>query len=151
MDYNYKNKFKYDQEQSKKKQYNHKRSNSSLQYNSMQKSSGTPGSTINSNRKNLNRSFAKDNYNYNYNYNSKNLNKKSNNNTINSQKNCNQEATAEDYQRITKKFYSIILSLQEELTNQTIKNYKLLEENMQLKEQFNEIQLKLNNNNNNQE
>jgi len=150
MDYNYKNKFKYDQEQSKKKEFKHKRSNSSLLYNSMPKSSMTPNSTIYSNKKNLNRSFAKDNY-YNNN-NSKNLNKKSNNNTINSQKNYNQEATAEDYQRITKKFYSIILSLQDELTKQTIKNYNLLEENLQLKEQFNEIQLKLNNNNiNNQE
>ena len=145
MDYNYKNKYKYDQEQLKKKDFKHKRSNSSLVYNSMPKSSMTPNSTLYSNKKNLNRSFAKDNY---YNNNSKILNKKSNNNTINSQKNYNQEATAEDYQRITKKFYSIILSLQDELTKQTIKNYNLLEENLQLKEQFNEIQLKLNNNNN---
>ena len=48
----------------------------------------------------------------------------------------------EDYQRLSKKFYSIIITLQDELTKQTIRNYSLLEENLNLKQQFNEIQKK---------
>lgn len=48
--------------------------------------------------------------------------------------------TLEDYQRLAKKFYCIIMSLQDELTRQTIKNYSLLEENINLKEQISEIQ-----------
>lgn len=42
----------------------------------------------------------------------------------------------EDYQRLAKKYYSIILSLQDELTKQTITNYSLLEENINLKSQL---------------
>ena len=47
--------------------------------------------------------------------------------------------TLEDYQRLTKKYYSIIIGLQEELTKQTIRNYNLLEENVNLKKKINEI------------
>ena len=45
----------------------------------------------------------------------------------------------EDYKRLTKKYYSIIIGLQDELTKQTIKNYNLIEENMNLKQKINEI------------
>lgn len=48
----------------------------------------------------------------------------------------------EDYQRLAKKYYSIIISLQDELTKQTIKNYNLLEQNFDLKQKFNELILK---------
>ena len=48
--------------------------------------------------------------------------------------------TAEDYQRLAKKFYCIIISIQDELTRQTVKNYSLLEENLNLKQQISEIQ-----------
>ena len=53
----------------------------------------------------------------------------------------------EDYQRLSKKFYSIIITLQDELTKQTIRNYSLLEENLNLKQQFNEIQKRMNQSN----
>ena len=45
----------------------------------------------------------------------------------------------EDYKRLTKKYYNIIIGLQDELTKQTIKNYYLLEENMNLKQKINDI------------
>ena len=45
----------------------------------------------------------------------------------------------EDYKRLTKKYYSIIIGLQDELTKQTIKNYNLIEENMNLKQKINDI------------
>ncbi len=53
----------------------------------------------------------------------------------------------EDYRRLSKKFYSIIITLQDELTKQTIRNYSLLEENLNLKQQFNEIQKRMNQSN----
>lgn len=48
----------------------------------------------------------------------------------------NKLENVEDYQRLAKKYYSIILSLQDELTKQTIKNYSLLEDNINLKNQL---------------
>ena len=45
----------------------------------------------------------------------------------------------EDYKRLAKKYYSIIVGLQDELTKQTIKNYNLIEENMNLKQKINDI------------
>ena len=45
----------------------------------------------------------------------------------------------EDYKRLAKKYYSIIIGLQDELTKQTIKNYNLIEENMNLKQKINDI------------
>ena len=45
----------------------------------------------------------------------------------------------EDYKRLAKKYYNIIIGLQEELTKQTIKNYNLIEENMNLKQKINDI------------
>ena len=45
----------------------------------------------------------------------------------------------EDYKRLTKKYYNIIIGLQDELTKQTIKNYNLIEENNSLKQKINEI------------
>jgi hypothetical protein len=38
-----------------------------------------------------------------------------------------------------KKYYTIIVGLQDELTKQTIKNYNLLEENVNLKQKINDI------------
>ena len=58
----------------------------------------------------------------------------------------NGKDTAEDYQRLAKKFYCIIISLQDELTRQTVKNYSLLEENINLKQQISEIQKNKNTN-----
>ncbi len=45
---------------------------------------------------------------------------------------------AEDYQKLAKKFYCIIIGLQDELTRQTVKNYALLEENIDLKQKISE-------------
>ena len=45
----------------------------------------------------------------------------------------------EDYKRLVKKYYNIIVGLQDELTKQTIKNYNLLEENVNLKQKINDI------------
>jgi hypothetical protein len=45
----------------------------------------------------------------------------------------------EDYKRLVKKYYNIIIGLQDELTKQTIKNYNLLEENVNLKQKINDI------------
>ena len=45
----------------------------------------------------------------------------------------------EDYKRLAKKYYSIIIGLQDELTKQTIKNYNLIEENINLKQKINDI------------
>ena len=42
----------------------------------------------------------------------------------------------EDFQNITKKFYSMIVHLQDELSKLTVKNYALEEENNFLKEQL---------------
>lgn len=58
----------------------------------------------------------------------------------------NGKDTTEDYQRLAKKFYCIIISLQDELTRQTVKNYSLLEENINLKQQISEIQKNKNTN-----
>ena len=54
-------------------------------------------------------------------------------------KNKKINGSLEDYKRLTKKYYNIIVGLQEELTKQTIKNYYLIEENMNLKHKINEI------------
>ena len=48
----------------------------------------------------------------------------------------NMEGKIEDYQNIAKKFYSIILHLQEELGKLTVQNYTLEQENNFLKEQL---------------
>ena len=45
----------------------------------------------------------------------------------------------DDYKRLVKKYYTIIVGLQDELTKQTIKNYNLLEENVNLKQKINDI------------
>ena len=45
----------------------------------------------------------------------------------------------DDYKRLVKKYYNIIVGLQDELTKQTIKNYNLLEENVNLKQRINDI------------
>ena len=45
----------------------------------------------------------------------------------------------DDFKRLAKKYYNIIIGLQEELTKQTIKNYNLIEENMELKQKINEV------------
>ena len=45
----------------------------------------------------------------------------------------------EDYKKLVKKYYNIIIGLQDELTKQTIKNYNLLEENVNLKQKINDI------------
>ena len=45
----------------------------------------------------------------------------------------------EDYKRLVKKYYNIIIGLQDELTKQTIKNYNLLEENVNLKQKIDDI------------
>ena len=74
----------------------------------------------NSNKYKQNRSYIK------YNKNKKNLNKKIN-------------GSLEDYKRLVKKYYNIIVGLQDELTKQTIKNYNLLEENINLKQKINDI------------
>ena len=49
------------------------------------------------------------------------------------------EKKKEDYQAIAKKFYSIILHLQEELGKLTVNNYKLEQENNFLREQLKNI------------
>jgi hypothetical protein len=49
------------------------------------------------------------------------------------------EKKKEDYQAIAKKFYSIILYLQEELGQLTLQNYKLEQENNFLKDQLKNI------------
>ena len=45
----------------------------------------------------------------------------------------------EDYKKLVKKYYNIIIGLQDELTKQTIRNYYLLEENVNLKQKINDI------------
>jgi hypothetical protein len=119
-----KNKYNYEQNQ-KTNSSRHKRSISSIQ------SSGNSNREINqsSNRKakNIIHSFHSNNNNY------------QRNAMFNKEKD-----NIEDYQRLAKKFYSIIITLQDELTKQTIKNYSLLEENLNLKQQFSEIQKKMN-------
>lgn len=119
-----KNKYNYEQNQ-KTNSSRHKRSISSIQ------SSGNSNREINqsSNRKakNIIQSFHSNNNNY------------QRNTMFNKEKD-----NIEDYQRLAKKFYSIIITLQDELTKQTIKNYSLLEENLNLKQQFSEIQKKMN-------
>ena len=52
--------------------------------------------------------------------------------------NDNNKDNAEDYQKLAKKFYCIIIGLQDELTRQTVKNYALLEENIDLKQKISE-------------
>ena len=52
--------------------------------------------------------------------------------------NDNNKDNAEDYQKLAKKFYCIIIGLQDELTRQTVKNYALLEENIDLKQKLSE-------------
>ena len=119
-----KNKYNYDQNQ-KTNSSRHKRSISSIQ------SSGNSNRKINQNSnrkaKNIIHSFHSNNNNY------------QRNTMFNREKD-----NIEDYQRLAKKFYSIIITLQDELTKQTIKNYSLLEENLNLKQQFSEIQKKMN-------
>lgn len=68
-------------------------------------------------------------YNERRNY-STNMNRKFNND--------NNKDNAEDYQKLAKKFYCIIIGLQDELTRQTVKNYALLEENIDLKQKISE-------------
>lgn len=119
-----KNKYNYEQNQ-KTNSSRHKRSISSIQ------SSGNSNREINQNSnrkaKNIINSFHSNNNNY------------QRNTMFNREKD-----NIEDYQRLAKKFYSIIITLQDELTKQTIKNYSLLEENLNLKQQFSEIQKKMN-------
>jgi len=55
------------------------------------------------------------------------------------EKDGNIEGKIEDYQAIAKKFYSIILHLQEELGKLTVQNYTLEQENNFLKEQLKNI------------
>ena len=52
--------------------------------------------------------------------------------------NDNNKNNAEEYQKLAKKFYCIIIGLQDELTRQTVKNYALLEENIDLKQKISE-------------
>ena len=76
---------------------------------------------------NYNNNFIRNNQNKSYiKYNNKKTMKKIN-------------GSLEDYQRLVKKYYSIIVGLQDELTKQTIKNYNLLEENINLKQKINDI------------
>ena len=56
--------------------------------------------------------------------------------------NDNNKDNAEDYQKLAKKFYCIIIGLQDELTRQTVKNYALLEENIDLKQKISEAMQK---------
>ena len=72
-------------------------------------------------------------------------NNKQNRSFINSKYNKDKSKTKkingslEDYKRLAKKYYSIIIGLQDELSKQTIKNYNLIEENMNLKQKINDI------------
>ena len=59
--------------------------------------------------------------------------------------NDNNKDNAEDYQKLAKKFYCIIIGLQDELTRQTVKNYALLEENIDLKQKISEAEQKYKN------
>ena len=52
-------------------------------------------------------------------------------------------ASLNDYKGLVKKNYTIIVGLQDEITKQTIKNYNLLEENVNLKQKINNINSKL--------
>ena len=54
-------------------------------------------------------------------------------------KNREKYGNEEDYKKLAKKYYSIIMGLQEELTKQTINNYNLREENIELKQKINDI------------
>ena len=123
--FNYKNNFKHEQEQKLKNK--HKKSSSmsvSVSYNH----------SISNNRRmnysGVNSSSPMQNGNSHYAYNNKN------NNSINT----SNKDSVEDYQRLAKKFYSIIISLQDELTKQTVRNFNLLEENMSLKQELTEFQ-----------
>ena len=122
----------YNQNQNKRKYENPKNSNSTKHKRS--------SSSIQS-MDNLNKQFYNNNRNGN-----KNIIHSFNSNQRNSMFNKEMN-NIEDYQRLSKKFYSIIITLQDELTKQTIRNYSLLEENLNLKQQFNEIQKKMNQSN----
>lgn len=124
--FNYKNNFKHEQEQKLKNK--HKKSSSmsvSVSYNH----------SISNNRRmnysGVNSSSPMQNGNSHYAYNNN-----KNNNLINT----SNKDSVEDYQRLAKKFYSIIISLQDELTKQTVRNFNLLEENMSLKQELTEFQ-----------
>ena len=121
----------YNQNQNKRKYENPKNSNSSKHKRS--------SSSIQS-MDNLNKQF------YNNRNGNKNIIHSFNSNQRNSMFNKEMN-NIEDYQRLSKKFYSIIITLQDELTKQTIRNYSLLEENLNLKQQFNEIQKRMNQSN----
>ena len=60
-------------------------------------------------------------------------------NMIDKEKNNALEKKKEDYQAITKKFYSIILHLQEELGKITVENFRMEQENNFLREQLNNM------------
>ena len=64
------------------------------------------------------------------------LNRNSNKNIISNFGSINGIGNKEDFQAITKKFYSVILHLQDELGKLTVKNYSLEQENNFLKEQI---------------
>ena len=124
----------YNQNQNKRKYENPKNSNSSKH-----KRSSSSIQSMDSLNKQLNNNSNKRNGN-------KNIIQSFNNSQRNSM--FNKELNnIEDYQRLSKKFYSIIITLQDELTKQTIRNYSLLEENLNLKQQFNEIQKRMNQSN----
>ena len=84
-------------------------------------------------------SMSMSSYNERRNY-STNMNRRFNNDN-------NNKDTAEDYQKLAKKFYCIIIGLQDELTRQTVKNYSLLEENIDLKQKITEAAQKNKNSN----
>lgn len=54
-------------------------------------------------------------------------------------KNREKYGNLDDYKKLAKKYYNIIMGLQEELTKQTINNYNLREENIELKQKINDI------------
>ena len=60
-------------------------------------------------------------------------------NMVDKEKNNLMEKKKEDYQAITKKFYSIILHLQEELGKITVENFRMEQENNFLREQLNNM------------
>ena len=127
----------YNQNQNKRKYENPKNSNSSKH-----KRSSSSIQSMDSLNKQLNNNSNKRNGNKNIIHSFNNINNYQRNLMFNKEMD-----NIEDYKRLSKKFYSIIITLQDELTKQTIRNYSLLEENLNLKQQFNEIQKKMNQSN----
>ena len=108
--------------------------------NNKKKLFGNGGNLLNSNNNNNNFNINKNIY--------KNKNENNNNSTINNlnliDNNINNNninnLNKEDFEILSKKFYSVILYLQDELGKLIVKNYSLEQENNYLKEQINNLQ-----------